>query len=650
MDGMQAVRRPMPAQRQMARFAPDTFREAEGRNLVEVVVSAGSAVPRFDWWTGTNYREELEISERAIRMNRMGAGAPVLADHEQSIEAVVGVVERAWIAGGELRAELRFADDEKAQEVARRVRDGILRNVSVGYIVHRYEIEKPTDGTIETWRATDWEPAEVSFVAIPADPVAGTREAPRMSACEFINRAAPAAPFPEVRMDNQNPGAQAPVPPAASAAPVDIDAARREAQEQERSRVRGITMAARALGLETEADKLIADGLDLPAAQARMIELVAARQGERPNQTPIQIIRDEGDTVMRAVEGALEARLAHTRFDGPAAEFRGATLIDMGRRLFEIRGISTKGWSRAEIAQAMLGLPVNGRTMQTTSDFAALLANVQSKRLLASYAASARTFEAWTARRSLPDFKTTQVVELGAAPALQALAEGGTIQLGAMQDAGETYNLVRYARNVSLSYPAIVNDDLGGFDRVPAAFATAAANLENQTVYDILATNANMSDGNALFSTAHTNTSAQGTTTDAVSAIRALILRQTDPTGQRIMVMPDVIICPVELEGTFRALFSGTVVPAGVATTAVNPWRDQFRVVATNFLSDTNDWFMTVSRGSGYEAVEVGYEAGSEGPQLTSFTSPDVDGVVFSCRHSFGAKAVTWRTIARATA
>jgi phage major head subunit gpT-like protein len=269
---------------------------------------------------------------------------------------------------------------------------------------------------------------------------------------------------------------------------------------------------------------------------------------------------------------------------------------------------------------------------------------------MAAYDMLPRNFLAWCARRELPDFKSTTVVDLGAAPALSALAEGGQITYGAMQDSGESYNLVRYARNVSISYPAIVNDDLSGFDRVPSAFATSAANLENGLVYGILETNANMADGVALFAAGHSNTSAQAMTVDGITALRTLIMRQTDPTGQRVLIMPTTIIVPVELAGTARALFSATVVPAGLATTAVNPWRGEFEIVETPFLSDTNDYYVTVRSGTGYEAVEVGYEAGSAGPQLTSFTQPDIDGLTFSLRHSFGAKSVNWRTIARATA
>jgi hypothetical protein len=117
-----------------------------------------------------------------------------------------------------------------------------------------------------------------------------------------------------------------------------------------------------------------------------------------------------------------------------------------------------------------------------------------------------------------------------------------------------------------------------------------------------------------------------------------------------VLIMPNVLVVPVELAGVARALFSATVVPAGLATTQVNPWRGEFEIVESPFLADANDYYMTVRAGTGYEAVEVGYEAGSAGPQLTSFTQPDIDGLTFSLRHSFGAKSVNWRTIARATA
>jgi hypothetical protein len=48
------------------------------------------------------------------------------------------------------------------------VREGIRRNVSVAYQIHDAEIVDTKDG-IDTYRVTDWEPLEISIVAVPAD-------------------------------------------------------------------------------------------------------------------------------------------------------------------------------------------------------------------------------------------------------------------------------------------------------------------------------------------------------------------------------------------------------------------------------------------------------------------------------------------------
>ena len=83
------------------------------------------------------------------------------------------------------------------QPIFRDIAAGIIRNVSVGYRVHRYEIEK-RDGQVELWRAVDWEPMEISAVAIGADPGARVRgeSAPTeaLNACVVTRHDTPAAP------------------------------------------------------------------------------------------------------------------------------------------------------------------------------------------------------------------------------------------------------------------------------------------------------------------------------------------------------------------------------------------------------------------------------------------------------------------------
>src|SRR5690606_24529723 len=82
---------------------------------------------------------------------------------------------------------------------------------SVGYRVHRYEIEK-RDGQPELWRAVDWEPIEISAVPIGADPGAHVRagDAAPMP-CVLVRRDDPAAPPAAQPQRSEMPEQQTPV-------------------------------------------------------------------------------------------------------------------------------------------------------------------------------------------------------------------------------------------------------------------------------------------------------------------------------------------------------------------------------------------------------------------------------------------------------
>jgi len=57
------------------------------------------------------------------------------------------------------------------------VLDGIRRNISVGYVIHKAQLVETGDDTIETYRVNDWEPYEISLVSIPADTTVGVGRA-----------------------------------------------------------------------------------------------------------------------------------------------------------------------------------------------------------------------------------------------------------------------------------------------------------------------------------------------------------------------------------------------------------------------------------------------------------------------------------------
>lgn len=143
--------------------------EDAAESTFDVAISSEQEVER--WW-GV---EVLSHDAGSVDMTRLGNGAAVLVDHGGD---QVGVVEDARLDKDRvLRGTIRFSKSARGQEVAQDVRDGIRRNVSVGYFVKQMKLteERQTAGkdTTPVYTVTRWQPAEVSIVSVPADTSVG---------------------------------------------------------------------------------------------------------------------------------------------------------------------------------------------------------------------------------------------------------------------------------------------------------------------------------------------------------------------------------------------------------------------------------------------------------------------------------------------
>lgn len=135
---------------------------------VEIAVSSEYPVRQ---WFGM---EVLDHTDAAIDLERMRAGAPVLIQHERySAWSQVGVVEKVWLASDrKLRALIRFSKGDEGERIFVDIADGIRQNVSVGYIPLEMVLER-SEGGVDHYRVTRWQPFEVSVVSVPADPTVG---------------------------------------------------------------------------------------------------------------------------------------------------------------------------------------------------------------------------------------------------------------------------------------------------------------------------------------------------------------------------------------------------------------------------------------------------------------------------------------------
>ena len=250
----------------LKRAAVADFTVSEDERTIEFPFSSEYPVARYFG------NEILAHTREAVDLARLSDGAPLLFNHDPA--KVIGVVERAWIDGKKKRGyvAVKFSRNAFAQEVLADVKDGVLRNVSVGYQIADMEQSG------EDFVATRWSPYEVSVVSIPADPTVGVGRA------LDVQPAAPAAtptplPEPEVPMDNT---------PDISAVRAEAAA---EAAKAERSRIAGISALTEKHGMADLGRQLIDGGRSLDEARAAVLD----KLGIKPVETvaPVEMAAQE---------------------------------------------------------------------------------------------------------------------------------------------------------------------------------------------------------------------------------------------------------------------------------------------------------------------------------------------------------------------
>ncbi len=133
---------------------------------VEVAISSEYPVDRW------GLSEVLVHEPGAVRLERLKNKGALLFNHDRDV--LLGVVEDVRLDGDRrLRAVVRFSQDEEAQRRFAQVSEGVLCHISIGYSVLGYEEVPSTTGGPPVLRIKDWEPYEVSFVTVPADPSVG---------------------------------------------------------------------------------------------------------------------------------------------------------------------------------------------------------------------------------------------------------------------------------------------------------------------------------------------------------------------------------------------------------------------------------------------------------------------------------------------
>lgn len=681
----------IPAVHRAAELRAESFDEAD--NTIEIVWTTGARVRRNSWWDGP-YDEELEVTPKAIRLDRLNLGAPFLNTHDSwDLSRVLGSVVpgSAKIEKGKGTARILLSRAPGDADAIQKIRDGIVRNISVGYRVHKVIKTEGQEGDVPLHRVVDWEPLEISAVPIPADPGAQVRsgerpEGARTYPCIIVSDAdrsthqnGDPAMADKTNVRTENPGDDKNVTTEERTAPtvetqpagVSADETRRIADEaataataNERKRTATITDLAVRSGVpefgtqhvnagttEAEFRNLLLDKL--------MTEERKGHPGGPGHQTAPATVGDATHEQKRglAIENALLHRADPKGFkleaEG-AREFVGMSLLEIGRECLEARGVRTRGMSKMELASTALSQRSGG--LHSTSDFPIILGNVLNKTLRSGYEAAPQTFRPLVREATVPDFKEVSRAQLGEAPQFDKVNEHGEFKRGTIGEAGEKYAIATYGKVVGVTRQVIINDDLGAFTRIPRAFGIQAAQLESDLVWAQIIGNPTMGDTLALFHATHKNLLTAGAIGAAtVSEARLKMSLQTGIDGKTVLNLnPVYLIVPKALQ-TAAETYLTPITPAK-ATDAIPASLKNLTVIAEPRLdngiarsgiagSASNYYF--AAGGEQVDLVELAYLEGAQGVYTETRMGFDVDGIEVKVRMDVGAKVLDFRGLSK---
>jgi len=355
-----------------ATLEPTTF-DADNRT-VSVVFASNAPVHRLD--LDGAYHERLDMAVAAVDLTEL-IGGPVLNSHNRTdVNAVLGVVESAQVDGERGTATIRFS--ERATAIMSDVRQGILRNVSVGYMINQKRVDKDRTTGVRTLTATRWTPKEISFVAIPADSAAKVR-----------------------------------------------------GEMMEQTNENEIRMIAQIAGLQ--ADDMIARNLTLDQARAEAFDAMKKRVGppiRTAQPTTLAAGYDDPMFLRAAMADAIYTRMNPAHQPGEASRpFIGRSMVRLAEEVLRLRGIELIGLSDGGIVD---------RALHSTSDFPLLLGDVANKVLREQMAAAPAAIKQICRQTTIPDFRNRYSLQLGEAPTLMKVGENGEFKSGTIGEGRES--------------------------------------------------------------------------------------------------------------------------------------------------------------------------------------------------------------------
>lgn len=603
------------------------IREKEdGGDVRQAELSLSSEEPCRRWFGN----EILSHDAEAIDLSRLQEIGVVLFNHDR--DRVIGRVldVRLDEVTRKLRATIQFDEDEESERIYQKVCSGTLRGVSVGYAVDVWEsVEagaKSSNGrfTGPCEVATRWTPYELSIVSVPADATVGVGRSYIENGDGDMDEQKN-----EIEVKDQEREVTQPAPV------VNAEAERQAAVAEERSRVREIGTMCRQFGVDDA--PYINDGMSVEAVRAAILDKLAQ---ERKAQ-PVTVQVDEMDKFRAAATDglAMRAGMAVENSAPGAEEFRGKRMMRLAAECVERElGKSTHAMDDETIVrEALTG----------TGAFPGILSNVAHKSMAQAYQSAPTTYQLWTAQGSNSDFKDATRYRLSEADTLEKLNESGEFKAGGVTEGAAKTSITTYGRMFSLTRQAIINDDMGALQQLPAIYGAAARRMINKMVYKMLQSNPKV-EGAQLFHADHKNLCAEDISIEGLAKMKAAMAKQKNIKGAEYLnIQPAFIICPVELEVQAAQLISSVVDPTKANATP-NPFANKMTVISEPELEDAKAFYLAAAAGIA-PTIEVTSLNGNLTPTMERAEQFDTLGIKWRIYMDVGVNLLDYRGIQKST-
>lgn len=437
---------------------------------------------------------------------------------------------------------------------------------------------------------------------------------------------------------------QAVTEPAPAPAAPDEETIRASVLAEQKARMSGINDLFAMFGGRYQAlhAQCVADpGCSLEMARERLLNEMGKESSPTNKTTPAHIYAGNGNFVGDGIRQALMARAGFDTTEKDNA-YNGMTLRECARMSLTERGIGVASYNPMQ----MVGLALT----HSTSDFGNILLDVSNKGLIQGWEESEETFQKWTRKGRLSDFKTAYRVGMGGFGSLRQVREGAEYKYITTSDRKETIALATYGEIFSITRQAIINDDLNMLVDVPMKMGRAAKATIGDLVYKVLTDNPKLSDGKALFHADHKNIATGGISVSGLDAARQMMRLQKE--GDRALnIRPAFMLVPVALETVAnQTIKSASVKGADANAGVINPIQNFAEVIAEARLdaADPKTWYLAAAQGT--DTIEVAWLDGVDTPYIDQQEGFTTDGIATKIRIDAGVAPLDWRGLVRSAA